>query len=83
MRRDEASARYYSDQFQVVFGLPLEQAWEHWVAFEHEFQRKNLAEVRKFPITPSRKLVASALGSVSRMHYDEATGILHGAFRSR
>ena len=81
MRRDEASARYYSDQFQVVFGLPLEKAWEDWVAFEHEFQRRNLAEVRKFPITPRRKLVASALGSVSRMHYDEATGILYGAFR--
>ena len=81
MGRDEGSARYYSDQFQVVFGLPLEEAWEHWVAFEHEFQRRNLAEVRKFPITPRRQLVASALGSVSRMHYDEATGILYGAFR--
>src|SRR5260221_1341650 len=81
MGRDEGSARYYSDQFQVVFGLPLEQAWEQWIAFEHEFQRRNLAEVRKFPITPKRPLVASALGSVSRMHYDEATGILYGAFR--
>ena len=81
MGRDEASVRYYADQFQVVFGLPLEEAWEHWVAFEHEFQRRNLGEVRKFPITPKRQLVASALGSVSRMHYDEATGILYGAFR--
>ena len=81
MKRDEGSARYYADQFEVVFGLPVEQAWEQWIAFEHEFQRRNLAEVRKFPITPRRKLVASALGSVSRMHYDEATGILYGAFR--
>jgi len=81
MGRDEGSARYYSDQFRVVFGLPLEDAWDQWVAFEHEFQRRNLAEVRKHPITPKRQLVASALGSVSRMHYDEATGILYGAFR--
>ncbi len=81
IRRDEGSARYYADQFEQVFGLPLEQAWQDWVAFEHEFQRKNLAEVRKFPVTPQRKLVASALGSVSRMYYDEATGILYGAFR--
>ena len=81
IRRDEGSARYYSDQFEQVFGLPLEQAWQDWIAFEHEFQRRNLAEVRKFPITPHRKLVASALGSVSRMYYDEATGILYGAFR--
>ncbi len=81
IRRDEGSERYYADQFQHVFGLPLEQAWQDWVAFEHEFQRRNLAEVRKFPITPQRKLVASALGSVSRMYYDEATGVLYGAFR--
>ena len=81
LRRDEGSERYWSDQFEKVFGLPLEQAWQDWIAFEHEFQRGNLAEVRKFAITPHRKLVASALGSVSRMYYDEATGILYGGFR--
>ncbi len=81
IRRGEDSKRYYSDQFQQVFGIPLEQAWQDWIAFEHEFQRANLAEVRKFPITPYRKLVASAMGSVSRMYYDEATGTLYGAFR--
>ena len=56
IRRDEGSARYYADQFQQVFGIPLEEAWQDWIAFEHEFQRRNLAEVRKFPITPHRKL---------------------------
>ena len=34
--------------------------------------------VRKFPITPQRNLAASAIGSVSRMYYDEASGILYG-----
>jgi len=81
IRRDEGSKRYYADQFEHVFGLPLEQAWQDWIAFEREFQGRNLAEVRKFPITPQRKLVASALGSVSRMYYDEPTGVLYGAFR--
>ena len=61
--------------------MPLPRAWQDWIAFEREFQRRNLAEIRKFPITPERKLAASALGSVSRMHYDEATGILYGGFR--
>ncbi len=56
LRRDEGSERYYSDQFQQVFGIPLEQAWQDWIAFEHEFQRRNLAEVRKIPITPHRNL---------------------------
>ena len=80
-RRDEQSERYYSDEFKRLFGISLDQAWQDWIAFEHEFQRSNLAEVRKFPITPHRKLVAGAMGSVSRMYYDEATGILYGAFR--
>ena len=76
-----AAKRYYSDQFQQVFGLPLEQGWQDWIAFEREFQRRNLAEVRKFPITPHRDLAASAVGSISRMYFDESSGILYGAFR--
>jgi len=81
LRRDDGSERYWSDQFQHVFGIPVEQAWRDWIAFEHEFQRRNLAEVRKFPITPHRDLVGSAMGSVSRTYYDEATGVLYGGFR--
>ena len=80
-RRDEGSKRYYADQFQHVFGLPLQQAWQDWIAFEQEFQRRNLAEVSKFPITPARKLSAGAVGSVSRMFFDEATGVLYAAVR--
>ena len=52
LRRDEGSERYYADQFQQVFGISLDEAWQDWIAFEHEFQRRNLAEVRKYPITP-------------------------------
>jgi hypothetical protein len=81
IRRDDSSARYYYDQFQQVFGLPLEQAWADWIAFEREFQRRNLEEVRKNPITPHRKLAATAIGSISRMYYDEASGIIYAGFR--
>jgi hypothetical protein len=81
IRRDQDSARYYADQFEHVYGLPLQEAWRDWIDFEHEFQRRNLASVRKFPLTEARKLAAGALGSVSRMHYDEASGTLYGAFR--
>ena len=80
-RRDDQSERYYSDEFKRLFGLPLDQAWQDWLKFEREFQRKNLTEVRKFPITPHRNLPGAAAGSVSRTFYDEATGILYGGFR--
>jgi len=82
VRRGEGSERHYADQFAKVFGLPLEEAWQNWIAFEHEFQRANLAEIRKHPITPHRKLAKAALGNVSRVHYDEATGIMYGGFRT-
>ena len=81
LKRDEGSKRYYADQFEAVFGLPLEQAWRDWIAFEHDFQKRNLAEVRKFPITPKRDLVAKAVGSASRLFYDAKTATLYGAFR--
>ena len=79
--RDEGSKRYYSDQFQHVFGIPLERAWQDWIAFERDFQKRNLAEVRKHPITPHRNLLPAAVGSVSRAYYDESSGILYGGFR--
>jgi len=81
IKRDEGSERYYADQFRQVFGIPLDRAWQDWIDFEHEFQKRNLAAVRTFPITAQTKLATRALGSVSRLHYDEATGTLYGAFR--
>lgn len=81
LRRDEGSKRYYADQFRHVFGVSLEEGWQKWIAFEREFQMRNLAAVRKFPITPDLKLAASAVGSISRMFYDESSGVLYAAFR--
>lgn len=82
LKRDETSRRYYSDQFEHVFGVPLDTAWDRWVTFEHEFQARNLAEVRKFPITPERRLAGSPVGSVSRTYYDEAAGTLYAGYRT-
>jgi hypothetical protein len=82
VRRDEGSARHYANQFRLVFGIPLEDAWQRWIAFEHEFQRANLAEIRRFPVTPHRRLVDRPLGSISRVYFDEATGVLYGGFRT-
>ena len=81
MSRGEDSERYYADDFHRVFGVSLEQAWQDWIAFEHKFQERNLSEVRKFPITPHRKLTTRAVGSISRVYFDEASGNLYGAFR--
>ncbi|HEY7902875.1 MAG TPA: hypothetical protein VIH36_05440 [Casimicrobiaceae bacterium] len=81
VKRDDGSDRYYADNFERVFGLPLDKAWQDWIAFEHTFQQRNLAALRKYPITPYQRLAGSALGSISPMSYDEKTGMLYGAFR--
>ena len=79
-RRDAASRRHYADQFELVFGKKLEAAWDEWIAFEREFQRRNLAEVRRHPITPHRQLVPTAVGSASRAFYDDKKDVLYAGF---
>jgi len=81
LKRDEGSKRYYADNFRRVFGITLEEGWQDWIAFEREFQKRNLEEVRKYAVTPHRDLLPRAVGSVSRAYYEESTGILYGGFR--
>jgi len=80
LSRGEDSKRYYANQFQYVFGESLEEAWDKWIDFEHEFQEKNLASVRQFPLTPKKPLVEQPLGSVSRAFVDEQARTLVGGF---
>jgi hypothetical protein len=81
LRRGEDSERYYSKQFAQVFGKPLDDAWQDWIDFEHEFQTANLKSVREYPITPGRALSRQTLGSISRSYVDEERGEMIGAFR--
>ena len=75
--RGEDSRAYYSAQFAKVFGMPLEQAWRAWVVDEREFQRANLAAVRKYPITVHTDVTANPLGSISRAYYDPDTDSIY------
>ncbi|HUR33155.1 MAG TPA: hypothetical protein VM032_05125 [Vicinamibacterales bacterium] len=68
--RADGSKAYYASQFRRVFGKPLEAAWQDWIAFEKDFQRRNLAEIRKYPVTPYTDLSPRALGSLSRAAVD-------------
>ncbi|HEY1881123.1 MAG TPA: hypothetical protein VGG68_14445 [Caulobacteraceae bacterium] len=80
-RRDEGSKGYYAAQFQKVFGEPLDKAWDEWIAWEHDFQRANLASVQAFPVTQTRRLTPMGLGSISRAYFDAAGDSLIGGFR--
>ncbi len=80
LRRDPGSEAYYAAQFRQVFGIPLNQAWRDWIAWEHEFQRTNLSALEANPLTTIAPLSPRALGSVSRTYVDP-NGNLIGAFR--
>ncbi len=78
--RHDGSRAYYSAQFRKVFGVSLNTAWASWVKDEHAFQQANLAEIRKYPITPAKDITNRPLGSVSRAYFDPATRKIFAAF---
>ena len=77
----EGSKRYYADQFEQVFGQPMEAAWQDWVAWEKEFQNANLRRIRQHPVTAVQPLAERGLGSISRAFHDPGTGRMFAAFR--
>jgi hypothetical protein len=81
LRRDEGSAGYYSVQFQRVFGRPLDDVWQDWIAWERKFQAANLAQVQAYPATPVERLSKEGLGSISRAFLAPDGKSLIGAFR--
>ena len=81
LRRSEDSKAFYASQFRHVFGKPLDDVWNEWMAFEQKFQKENLAELAKYPLTEVRHLSPNGLGSMSRGFIDEQTNSLIAAFR--
>ena len=79
--RTAGSRRWFSTQFRHVYGRSLEDEWARWIAWERDWQRANLAAVRRHPITAFRPLTDRALGSVSRAYYDSTTRSLYVAAR--
>ena len=70
IKRTAESKRSYAAEFERVLGLPLDDAWQDWIEFEHEHQRKNLEAIRQFPTTDYEDLSDEALGSLSRAYHD-------------
>ncbi len=81
LKRDEGSERYFARQFVKVFGKPLAQAWQDWIAWEKVFQAKNLARINEEALTPTRALTKQALGSISRSFISADGSEMIGAFR--
>ena len=81
VKRTDDSHRWYAKDFERVYGLPLNEAWQDWIEFEREFQLSNLESIREYPTTPYADLSDGALGSVSRAYYDRQRNTLIAGMR--
>ena len=79
--RREGSKAFYAAQFKHVFGRRLDDVWNDWIAFEHDYQKANLAKLAQYPLTDTVKLSPKGLGSISRGFVDPRTNSLIAAFR--
>jgi len=77
----DGSKGYFTAQFRKVFGKALDAEWSHWIETEKAWQQQNLAEIRKYPVTPLKRLSGVALGSVSNAFYDETSHKILAAVR--
>ncbi len=77
--RRKGSRGYYATQFKQVFGTSIERAWAEWEQDEREFQQRNLAAIRAFPLTTYTDITTRALGSVSRAFFDPQAGKVYAA----
>jgi hypothetical protein len=81
IKRTDGTERFYATQFEKVFGLSIDDAWQNWVEFEHEHQQANLKAIRQFPLTDYRNLTDEPLGSVSRSFLDTTSNTLYMGVR--
>jgi hypothetical protein len=69
--RTDDSQRYFSSQFENVYGVSLDDEWKRWIEFEHTWQHSNLVDsIRAYPVTPYREILREPLGSVSRAYFN-------------
>jgi hypothetical protein len=81
LRRGEDSKGFYAAQFRHVFDRPLDDVWDDWIAFEHQFQKANLAKLSQYALTEATPISPRGLGSISRGYVDAKTNSLIAAFR--
>ena len=81
LSRPDGSKAYYSAAFKQVFGKKLDSVWDDWIAYEHQFQKEQLAKLSAYPLTEVTHLSPKGLGSISRGFVDPKTNSLIAAFR--
>ena len=61
--------------------MPIKTAWQEWIDWEQDFQRKNLESVNEYPVTTYKKVAKRGLGAVSRAYLSKDRSTLYAAVR--
>jgi hypothetical protein len=72
--RDNNSKAFYGTQFKKVYQLNVNEAWNNWIEFEKDFQKRNLETVGEYPLTEFRPITTKNLGNMSKYGYNPKTG---------
>ena len=62
--RTGGSSSYFGSQFSDVYKISMDEAWNDWIEWEHEFQEENLEAIRGYSTTPYRQITENGLGVV-------------------
>ncbi len=79
--RGDHTRAYFGTRFAQVYGLPLDEAWKHWIEDEKKWQTTNLEAIRKYPVTQPERITKDVLGGVSRSYYDPQDNVMYVGIR--
>ena len=57
---------------KIHFNVDFNDEWENFIAFEKEFQNKNIAKLKNSEITPLKILTNQPLGWISEPYIDKS-----------
>ena len=57
-------------KFEEIYKISFDSAWDDFISYEIDFQKKNIATINKFPVTKLNHLSDKSFGWVSKLNYD-------------
>jgi len=77
--RTDSSKAFYAKQFRHVYNRGIKEVWKEWSLWEKEFQKENISQICKYPLTGFTPVTSHPLGSVSKMAFNISTGKIYAA----
>ncbi len=60
----------FMSKFREEFGISLSDAWDNFIAYEKNFQEKNIKKLESYPLSSIRKITQKATGWVTHPYLD-------------